>query len=40
MEIGIHEMMNGLLKNQFRKDNEGDDQSQASCEILSLVHSP
>ena len=40
MGIGIHEMIIGLLKNQFRQDNEGDDQSQALCEILCLLHGP
>ena len=40
MEIGIQEMIFGLLKNQFRQDNEGDDQSQAMCKILSLLHGP
>ena len=40
MEIGIHEMIIGLLKNQFRQDNEGDDQSQALCEILIFIHGP
>ena len=40
VEIGIHEMIIGLLKNKFRQDNEGDDQSQALCEILSLLHGP
>ena len=32
MEFGIHEMIIGLLKNQFRQDNERDDQSQAHLE--------
>ena len=32
VEIGIHEMIIGLLKNQFRQNNEGDDQSQAHLE--------
>ena len=40
MEIDIQEMIIGLLKNQFRQDNEGDDQSQAMCKILSLLHGP
>ena len=29
-QMSIHEMIIGLLKNQFRQDNEGDDQSQAN----------
>ena len=34
-EMSIHEMIIGLLKNQFRQDNEGDDQSQANLKLCA-----